>query len=158
MYYLSKQRNKNVVLAYEKYMGYIESQQDLFSKNILKLIQSDWYYNPNEPKCPHDAWLENLFISEKSYGDRNEKSATSISITLLNAYHNATITFEYENVISYNLSFLKNKHARQDWLYDEFRVSENKKILHEIEWSGFKTLSTWTIEAEDIHYKFDEIK
>ncbi len=36
-----------------------------------------------------------------------------------------------------------------DWLYDEFRLSDNGHLLHEIEWADG---GRWLIEADDIEF------
>jgi hypothetical protein len=43
-----------------------------------------------------------------------------------------------------------------DWLYDEFTLSPDGHIIHEIEWAGFPhdEGSRWIIEASDIEVQW----
>ena len=78
---LSKQRHIDVVLAFEQYKNYIQTNKHIFPPTAFKLASSEWYFDFNEPKCPHDGWLETCTITEKSFGERREIRTVSITIT-----------------------------------------------------------------------------
>ncbi len=52
----------------------------------------------------HDAWVENLTVSEPSSGERSEVRSLEIQVVLLSAWHNGHIELRYRNVQSYTLS------------------------------------------------------
>ena len=149
-------RDENVVVAFEKYRNYIESNKNKLSSSAYNLAISEWFYNFQDHKCPHDAWLENLLIFEPSEGERCEARKTEIIVKLLGSYHNGYIELIYKNVSSFKIDAFNIKAGHSDWRYDEFRLSESGLLLHEIEWSGYKDTSNWLIEAEDIEYSWTE--
>lgn len=148
-------RDERVIEAFQKYFNYLEDNKSKFSPNLYALITSDWYFNFNEHKCPHDSWLEKLSIHETSSGERSEIRNTQISIKLLGAYHNGYIHFRYINVSSYKFDCFDVKNGHHDWRYDEIRASEDGQIIHEIEWSDIKNSARWIIFAEDIEYEWE---
>jgi hypothetical protein len=98
--------------------------------------------------------LENLVISEAT--DINRKRTTTILTRLLAAYHDGYIEFFYPEVFRYLLDSPSCARGLGDWLYDEFRLSPNGHVIHEIEWSGFSTSegSRWIIEASDVSFRW----
>ena len=41
-----------------------------------------------------------------------------------------------------------------DWRYDEFRVTDEGLLEHEIEWNGPSRGDSWLIVANDVHFKW----
>jgi hypothetical protein len=68
---LAKQRDQDVVAAFERYRNYVQSIRDRFPRAAFEPASSDWYFNPQDRRCPHDAWLENIAIGEPSEGQRS---------------------------------------------------------------------------------------
>jgi len=156
---LSENRSNIEVVAstFEKYFEYLKSEKEQFPKSAYQLATSDWYYDPRDPKCPHDSWLINLSIGESGTGERNEIRSKDIKVKLLGAYHDGHINLHYQKVRRYALGHQPNVTATDqslqghgDWLYDEFRLSENGLVLHEIEW----THGHWLIEAADVEFQW----
>jgi hypothetical protein len=48
--------------------------------------------------------------------------------------------------------------GHRDWRYDEFRVNEEGRLVHEIEWGGRKDTGSWLIVASDIEFKWSPTK
>ena len=154
---LAEQRKpETVVASFERYRSYLAANADRFPPSALALALSDWYFDPRDHRCPHDAWLENLAISEPAAGDRNEKRVTEIRTRLLGAYHDGVIDLHYLGVISYSLSSSSVGRGLGDWRYDEFRLHPNGHLIHEIEWAGFpgEAGSRWLIEATDVDFEW----
>lgn len=151
MYILSKQRNGDLHDSFRLYREYLQLNHEGFPKSAFKLANSDWYFDPNESKCPHDGWLERLTISEASTGERQEARKMEINVMLLGAWHDGNIHFHYTNATSYLLDSLSKKGQHGDWLYDEFRVGSTGSVIHEIEWAN----GHWVIEAEDVNYSWE---
>ena len=51
---------------------------------------------------------------------------------------------------------LAETYGHQDWRYDEFRVTDQGHVLHEIEWNGFLETGRWLIEASDVIHSWLE--
>ena len=114
-----------------------------------------WYRDPSDHRCPHDAWLEAIEISEPATGERKEKRQTAITIRLLGAYHDGEIIFRYSGVSSYVVASIASKDGIGDWLRDEFSVCDAGTLRHRITWcSGLATESSWEILAEGISYEW----
>lgn len=153
-YYLGKEREADCKGAYRRYQEYLHLQRDLLPPSAFALGTSEWYQHPGDHRCPHDAWLEQVVVSEQGKGERNEKRVTSIRIRLFGAYHDGCIEFFYPQVFSYSLASPSSARGLGDWRYDEFRVSSAGHLLHEIEWAGFfpDEGSRWIIESTDVEF------
>ncbi|MEM9444949.1 MAG: hypothetical protein AAGA18_06305 [Verrucomicrobiota bacterium] len=149
-YILTKQRNANVKAAFEKYALYLKENERSFPKGAYELATSDWWFNFNNHRCPHDSWLEKFEIMEHSQGERNEIRWSNIVITLLGAYHDSLLTIEYSAVCNYRLE-CDSGHG--DWLFDQFLCSDDGDVIHEIEWSR----SHWIIHCKDIEFSYKKI-
>ena len=153
---LSAQREKDCIAAFRDYRDYLASVKITFPPKALLLATSDWFFDFTDHRCPHDGWLENISISEPATGERSEQRHTSIRIRLLNAYHDGYIELFYPQVFRYTLSNSAAQRGQGDWRYDEFRLSPQGHLIHEIEWagSGDEKAAHWLIEATDIEYQW----
>ena len=151
---LSAQRDDDVIGAFERYRAYLQSIRHSLPESVVALTSSDWYFSPSDHRCPHDAWLESVTISENSSGERNELRSTSIRIRLLGAYHDGFIEFYYPNVVRYSLNASDSADGHRDWRCDEFRLSDTGHVIHEIEWCGAHDTARWVIESSDVHFQW----
>ena len=158
-YYLSKDRDQDVMAAYHRYQKYLREHQEIFPPNAFALGTAEWYQNFSDHRCPHDAWLENIVVSEIAAEKVNERHLT-IQVRLLGAYHDGHIEFLYPRVFAYDLAGSSRKKRPRDWLYDEFRLSTENHLVHEIEWAGHPGEEDfrWVIEASDIQYRWVPIR
>ena len=154
---LSQQRHDNVEQAFRNYHKYILSNKATFPPSAYELATSDWYFSFDDHKAPHDAWLEELIISEHAGGARNELRNISIRIKLLGPYHDGYIEYFYPRVFKYDINNGNSAPSHGDWRFDEFRVSKSGNLIHEIEWVGDGPPGTWLIEANDVYHKWTEI-
>ena len=56
---------------------------------------------------------------------------------LLASYHDGFIEFFYPEVFTCRFESPSCAGGLGDWLYDEFRLSPNGQLIHEVEWRGF---------------------
>lgn len=155
MFILSHERdddNNNIVSLFEKYATYLHKNREKFPRQAYSLATSDWYFDFHSHECPHDSWLENIEIQELHYGSRHENRAISISMKLLGSYHDGYIMLHYPLVYNYSLNFLSKNPGHRNWRFDEFRLSDEGHLIHEIEWCGIKDTARWVIEASDVIY------
>ena len=151
---LSAQRHAedldDISKPFRQYRDYLRSKRALFPPGAYALATSDWYYNFHDYRCPHDSWLVACTIGEPSSGERDQERSTSLRIKLLGAYHDGHIELFYPQVYAYQMSQPDAAAGHGDWRYDEFRLSERGRLLHEIEWRGGLTdvdAARWLIEA-----------
>jgi hypothetical protein len=147
-------RDEDVVGAFRRYRDYLQSLRNSFPPSAHALATSDWYFNPHDHRSPHDAWLEALDLSELSSGERGRERSLSLRVRLLGAYHDGHIELRYPKVFSYALNVSHGDHGHCDWRYDELRVSEQGKLIHEIEWCGARDTGVWVIEASDLEFRW----
>jgi hypothetical protein len=155
-YYLSKERNEDVVGSYRRYQQYLREHQNRFPPGAFALGTAEWWQLPDDHRCPHDGWLESVTISEPAKGERSEERITEIRVRLLGPYHDGHIELCYPRAFNYQLQSPSCIRGLGDWLCDEFTLSPDGHIIHEIEWSGFPDGegSRWIIEASDIEFKW----
>jgi hypothetical protein len=149
---LSSDDGNEATSGYQRYLEYLSTVKNKFPSSAYQLATSDWYFNFNDHRCPHDAWLESFTLSESSTGKRSEVRTLSLKVRLLGAYHDGHIELHYPKVLSYELNIEHGKGGHRDWRYDELRLSENGNLVHEIEWCGFEETGTWVIEASDVEF------
>jgi|SRR5690606_12244825 len=142
----------DVVGLFRAYEEYLKTNRARFPESAYALATSEWYFNFQDSRCPHDAWLEELRIEEPADGARQEVRHVAIRVRLLGAYHDGYIELCYPRVFRYNLSLGNGQTGHQDWRYDEFRVAETGHLIHEIEWCGMEDVGRWIIEASDVEF------
>jgi len=136
--------------GFRRYQEYLESVRSVFPASAYKIATSDWYFNFNDRRCPHDAWLEAFSLHELSTGSRNESRMLSLSVRLLGAFHDRRIELRYPRIFSYNFNITHGERGQRDWRYDELRLSDRGHLIHEIEWHGSHSTGSWIIEASDL--------
>ena len=155
MFILSAERERDVSQAFANYSTYLKEHRAEFPPSAYALATSEWYFDPSVHQAPHDAWLESFSINERSSGARNEIRQTAITIKLLGAYHDAYIEFHYPCVFEYRTTIdVANGHG--DWRYDEFRLDEQGRLVHEIEWATDRATASWLIVASDVQYTWND--
>ena len=149
-YYLTKERSiEDVCKSWRRYQEYLRQHQQQFPPGAFAIATSDWWYDFNDHRSPHDAWLESVTFSEPSRGERSEIRYTQLKVRLLAAYHDGFNELLYPRVFSYSLQSADCAHGLGDWRYDEFTLSPAGHVIHEIEWARGQR---WIIEASDIEY------
>jgi hypothetical protein len=153
-YYLSNERNQDIVGSYRRYQQYLQEHKCEFPPGSFALATAEWYQDQNDHRCPHDGWLESIVISEAA--NSKQKRLTTIQTRLLAAYQDGYIEFFYPEVFKYTLESVSSTSGLGDWLYDEFRLAQNGHIIHEIEWAGTQSdkMSRWIIEASDVQFRW----
>jgi hypothetical protein len=150
-YILTAERDRDPIQSFERYQDYLAQNRQRFPASAFDLATSDWYFDATNHRCPHDAWLEAITISEPSSGARHENRSTRITVRLLGAYHDGHIELEYPEVFSYNFDLSAASDGHGDWRFDEFRLSSDGHLLHEIEW---RNPGVWLVEASDVRYRW----
>jgi hypothetical protein len=149
---LGEQRDADIVQAFARYRQYVESERDRFPPGALFLATSEWYFNPEDHRCPHDAWLQHYVVQETGRGERYQHRAVGLSIQLLGGYHDLILTFTYAQVHRYDFPGGDVPKGHGDWRYDEFRLTEEGRLLHEIEWHRDGETLLWQVEAQDVTF------
>jgi hypothetical protein len=106
MFILSDQRQTSDAArhSFRRYREYLERSRQVFPSSALALATSEWYFQPDDHRCPHDAWLEEAVFSEPATGDRRERRVTSLRLRLVGAYHDGHVEFLYPRLFRYEWS------------------------------------------------------
>jgi hypothetical protein len=152
MFILNRDRPNNSLeewkSGWDNYQQYLKSISSRLPDSALAYALAEWHYNHLEHRAPHDAWLQKLEILGLEGGEgRNCR----IVATFLGAYHDGIISLEYLDVLSY--SICSSAENLGDWQYDEIRLSEDGKVIHEIEFDR----GTWLIICRDMNYRWRDI-
>jgi hypothetical protein len=67
----------------ERYYEYLESVKEKMPWEAYSFAAADWHYDHNDPRCPHDAWVETLVVAEVASGTRAEIRDLEIRVRLL---------------------------------------------------------------------------
>src|SRR5688500_18016295 len=73
------QRRKEKWAAYQRRLQKIKKS---LPPSAAEFALAEWHYDPSDPRCPHDAWLEHVTIREPSSGERSEIRGLEIEIRL----------------------------------------------------------------------------
>jgi hypothetical protein len=161
-YILTEQRHADDAEAtrlWSEYRKYISENEPRFPPYAYAIASSSWYYGNTDPRSPHDAWLESYCFEESAEGARHERRSLSLTIKLRNAFHDRYLKFFYPLVYAYTLSSISSQKGHGDWRYDEFTLTDDDHLLHEIEWIGWNgAASRWLIEASDLVLTTDELR
>jgi len=133
------------------YPAYLESIKGRLPRNALAFASAPWHYTPDDRRCPHDSWVEQLQITAAASGQRNEVRGLEISVRLLGAYHDGHIEILYTNVQRYTMEISRlegSADGHGEWLIDEIRLSQSAKVIHEVQF----VRGRWTIECDDVTY------
>lgn len=124
-------------------------------RQLPEFAQAAWYADPTDHRCPHDAWLEAVEISEPAEGERKEKRKTAITVRLLGAYHDGYIILRYAGVSGFAIGSSSAGRSLGDWLEDRFSLTSGALLRHEITWCfGPDSKSLWFIESESVSYEW----
>ncbi len=93
---------KEITGAYKRYNEYLESMRDKFPAAAFKFATAPWHYNPQDPRCLHDAWLEHLNMNELAPEQQDiQHRVVDIHVRLLAAYYDGHIELVYKSVWAY---------------------------------------------------------
>ena len=143
-----------MVGAFRRYQEYLQATRDIFPPSAFALATSEWYFDFRDHRCPHDAWLETSSLSESFLSEEDKCRSLSLDVRLLGAYHDGHIELHYPQVFRYMLDVSRGERGHRDWRYDELRVSDEGRLIHQIEWWGPEKTGVWFIEASDLEYRW----
>ncbi len=131
--------------AWRRYRAHIESIAKRLPDDARGFALADWHYNHADHRCPHDAWLEHLSVWYATGGERRTSRNAQVTARFLGAYHDGFLELCYFNAIRTEFTGCAG-----DWLYDEVRLDDDGRVLHEIEFQG----GHWLICCEDLRARW----
>jgi hypothetical protein len=148
VFILAQQRDLDVVAAFAAYRNYLALNRQRFPPSAFELASSDWYFNPEDHRCPHDSRLETAVVSE---GMTGAGRSCALTIRLRGAYDDGHLELRYPQVYSNANDTHNALKGHGDWRFDELRAaSVTGRVIHEIEWASNIDTARWIIEASDV--------
>ncbi len=139
--------------SFSRYREYLRVHEDTFPVGAYKLATASWYFDFSDRRSPHDGRLLDLRVTERTVDEKTGRTVIDLIVRLRNAYDDAHLEFLYPEVVEYRLHLSDGDWGHRDWRYDEFRLSEDGHVLHEIEWSGPSETGRWVIVASDVLFR-----
>ncbi len=147
---------------WKAYQTYLASIKEQLPKSVYEYATAPWHYNVglHDPRCPHDAWVEAITVSETATRQDKQDRTIQIRARLLDPFHTGIIMLRYNNVVSFTLSAPNVKETlfpnainrgHNDLIIDEIRLAEDGNVIHEIE---FALGACWLIKAEGFDYQW----
>jgi hypothetical protein len=87
---------------FSEYLAYLRSIEDRLAPGAYAFASAPWHYDEQDRRCPHDAWVESITLTESGAGERHQDRHLDIHVRLLGAYHDGHIELRYSNVASYS--------------------------------------------------------
>lgn len=78
--------------AYQAYRCYLEGIRDDLPAHVYEFATAESHYDHTNPECLHDAWLEQLLVSEEGMGSRSESRFIRMMLQLLGAFHRSHLS------------------------------------------------------------------
>ena len=148
---LCEQRDADCRLAFQLYRKYLDANKWRFAPSAFALASSKCWFDCNDHRCPHDGRMISVQLGESEVADGTTE--LSMSVRLAGAWQSEEHKVIYSGITYYNLSGdnggLVNGHGH--WRYDEFRVDDCKRVLHEIEWGNG---ARWLIKCRDVEHRY----
>ncbi len=153
MNYVKKENN---VYFLDEYRLYLKENLYKFPLGVKKFVSNSFYFDFDDERCPHDAWLQQSYIKEFSVDGNIFDRKIQIELDFLGNKHTGNFTIIYYDVVLYNLqctakiSITKKWHG--DWIADEVTMDSSQNIRHEIDFRS----ANWVIYCKDLHYDWKQ--
>jgi len=136
--------------GYAEYLAYLEENRGRFPPGAHALATSGWYHGFGDPRAPHDSRLVHVTIAEVERSP--SVSDVTLRIRLLSA-EGGEIELFYPRVFACRIDLHHGARGHRDWRYDEFRLADGGRLVHEIEWWSSEETARWIIVAEDVEHR-----
>jgi hypothetical protein len=154
MFILRKDRPLNTGAEWDaawiRYQSHLDSISKLLPSATRNYAFAEWHYNHLDHRAPHDSWLEKITTSEV-FKNNNSLIPSSLTLTLLGAYHDLRIEISYDDVHAYRVN--RTHKSIGDWLYDEITINQSGRVVHEIEFENGEVV----VECADMVYQWEEL-
>jgi hypothetical protein len=137
--------DEEVEASFRAYQEYLESIKDKLPAGAAYYASNIWPAGTLDHGHPHDAAFEKVRWEVSASGDHEDIRPQHLHLRLLGPYHDGYIEFHYKDVHDCTLT------AALEWMYDEVRLSEEGRVVHEIR---FDADNYWLIECADFTYEW----
>lgn len=136
-------------VGYRKYLLSIEEQ---LPPDVFQFATALWHYDPHDHRALHDSRFRR---SELRVDEARSGHQLQFEIELVAPFEDGITTLLYEGVTSFSSSLpaqpeLSVDVSLGDWLCDEIRLSDSKRVVHEF---AFSSGATYLIECRTMQHR-----
>ena len=124
------------------YFAHLEAIKAALPDAVRDFFLADWHYNSEDPRCLHDAWLEELAIQEHPRFGGSSARLVTARMCLLGWNHDRRLVVDYIGVQRYSISRPSESpnaptlSGHGDLLYDEVEIAQSGRPVHHLEFSS----------------------
>lgn len=126
------------------YPGYLAQVKDRLPPGARAYAEAIWHYDFQDQRCPHDAWMDSLIITE--IPDRDHPRRVDLFLRLVGANHSGYLEFRYTSVTRYASTVTLGSRGHGDLMIDEITLEDDNQITHEIAFER----GNWEITCRDL--------
>ena len=134
------------------YRDYFNANKDRFPTSARNFAGAPWHYDFSDPRCPHGARCASLkFETPVEEIGAGHYRGGEIRVRLLSPTLTGYLILTYVRVRSHLFELYSpmpedETSSYDDLIIDEVRLTENGKVIHEIQFAS----GQWLIECGDI--------
>ena len=129
------------VTHFDQYFEYLERIKNKLPKSLYEFAADQSRYTLTGPQTTHDSWLVFITVQEDAPTEENGLRPIRIELRLLGPYHDRYFDFSYQRISNYTFDLPKSSNlppysGHGDLLFQEFRLSDDNKLCHELQFSS----------------------
>ena len=134
---------------FDPYFAYLGTIQEQLSESAYAFASTWTHYSLDSPSSLHDAWLEELVVTEASSGARSEIRRTKLTLRFLGPQHDRHLVLHYSDVIDYRVDGKGVSKGHGDLIVHEVSVSPDGHVVHEL---LFDSETSMLIKCGDLRF------
>jgi hypothetical protein len=134
----------------DRYFAYLATIHERLAEHVYAFAADRSHYALDSPQSLHDAWLEELVLTEAAPSKSPQERTTQLTLRLLGPMHDRIHVLQYYGVLGYRLEAGMAARGHGDALVHEVRLNELGVLVHEI---LFRSGARIVIECADIRYE-----
>ena len=143
------ERDASGTWHFDPYFAYLATIHERLAEHVYAFAADRAHYDLDSPQSLHDAWLEELVLTEAAPSKRPQDRTTQLTLRLLGPMHDRIHVLQYYGVLGYRLEAGMTARGHGDVLVHEVRLNELGVLVHEI---LFRSGARIVIECADIRY------
>jgi hypothetical protein len=144
------QRDASGAWHFDPYFAYLATIQARLTEHVYAFA-GDWaHYALDSPQSLHDAWLEELVLTEAAPSKSPQDRTIQLTLRLLGPMHDRVHVLQYYGVLGYRLEAGMTAGGHGDVLVHEVRLNELGVLVHEILFAAGARI---VIECADFRYE-----
>jgi hypothetical protein len=142
-------------LGFDKYLEHLEAFKSQLPDKVYEFAHAPWHYDVSSHQCLHDAWIEEIVMTENYPPESKKTRHTDLTMKLIGPYHDFILVMEYKGIAGYQNMLYPGQDSNRyyDLLMDEMTPSKDGAFKHSI----YMVRGDIIIEAQDFNYQWFEL-